>query len=99
MGNGTEDDYNFVFKGKLGFPKERGSLGEASRGSPSCWFVAVVCFFLISYQDPLGFMVGLYKKESCKDRGGSGSLAKVFRLPGCPRAVNNEWCCSLIVPS
>lgn len=31
MGNGTEEDYNFVFKGKLGFLKKEGAWERPRR--------------------------------------------------------------------
>lgn len=69
MGNGTEEDYNFVFKGKLEFVKKEGAWHRPRRRPTE---LASPALLFLSYQDPPGLIIPLYKKESCKDGGGSG---------------------------
>ena len=46
MGNRTEEDYNFVFKGELGSIKKETAEPESARP------VLLFLFFLISHLDP-----------------------------------------------
>lgn len=47
MGNGTEDDYNFVFKGKLGFLKKEGAWERPAEAVPPVGLL-LLCFFFKS---------------------------------------------------